>query len=502
MVICYILNFTNNVTWIKKGFKVVYVHDNLPLGACGTEKDSAEDVKEENSTVAEQQTGEQKEGKGSDVKEEETNGDVESKVPTIKETVLWDNNNVKITAQELLYTQYSDSVSYAEVKLLIENNNDTQVKVVAGSMGYCCNAINGYMVFDGHINEVVRAGETVTTYMQFYLEDLAIYGIQDIAEIQVGFDIQIDNEDRILTGPQMIKTSVAESFDKTINTYHEMISGDTLMQKTEYVLDSYVENKVSLIEGLDLVSGALMTDDDGEPYLFLEVQNNTEKELRCTGVDLTINDIRVYTIDMTNYFVAPSCRCIMQYDLDGYIPYAYKEAFGITSLDKIDITLKIEDKEYLNVLAEQDTSFVFAEKQPVEDVNDIEVYNQNGIRMVSKGVFVNEPEDTEAYCWVLLIESQYPEELIVETQQGSEGALFVNGIKMDYFDCKLLPAYFEEGKYTAVYVSMGKDTLSQQGINEIADISDLEIGIVFRTMKYNEVAEAIIKVEGLPQINN
>ena len=58
------------------------------------------------------------------------------------------DSGIKIfTATELSYTDYS-----AELNLLIENNSDKNLSFISGSMGYSCNAVNGYMVNDGYLN--------------------------------------------------------------------------------------------------------------------------------------------------------------------------------------------------------------------------------------------------------------------------------------------------------------------------------------------------------------
>lgn len=483
----------------------------LALGACGDEKKATKESEKEKSTVTEQSVDEKDDTeakednenkgngsentKGNETSDTKTNGK-ECAMPIIETTVLWDTNNVKITAQELKFTQISESLSYAELELYIENKNDTTAKVISGSQGYCCNAINGYMVFDGYVNESVKAGESVAAIMKFFLGDLEIYGIKEIAEIQVGFNVEIEDGEEFYTGPQMIKTSAAKSYDPAKNTYQETLNDEALGQNTEYVLAAFAEKNVFLMDGVELVSGALVTDEDGENYLFLEVKNNTEEELLCAGNALTVNNVNVRGLVMNNYFVAPGCTCVLQYNLDGYIPHVYREAFGIRSLDIIDIKLEVKEKENPNMLAEQEVRFAFAGADPVVDATGVEVYNQDGIKIISKGVFEDDPMENEEICWVLLLESEYPERLLLEQQQGSY--LYVNGVKQGgYVDYKLLPVYFEQGKNTAAYISMNKEVLAKQGIDELADIATLEIGIAIETMKNKDVAKTTIKVDGL-----
>lgn len=63
---------------------------------------------------------------------------------TLEETVLVDEDNVKITATGLKYTAYEVKVS-----LTIENNTDKSLSFRSGTMGYSCNSVNGYMVDAG-----------------------------------------------------------------------------------------------------------------------------------------------------------------------------------------------------------------------------------------------------------------------------------------------------------------------------------------------------------------
>lgn len=81
---------------------------------------------------------------------------------TIEETVLYDENNVKITATGLNYTDY-----VAELNVMIENNGDKDLSFICNSVGYNCNAINGYMVDDGYLSADVAAGKKANETISF-----------------------------------------------------------------------------------------------------------------------------------------------------------------------------------------------------------------------------------------------------------------------------------------------------------------------------------------------
>ena len=49
---------------------------------------------------------------------------------------------------------------------------------------------NGYMTNDGYMNTKVGAGKKAKEVISFSVRDLAMMGIIDIADIDIGFDIE------------------------------------------------------------------------------------------------------------------------------------------------------------------------------------------------------------------------------------------------------------------------------------------------------------------------
>ena len=103
---------------------------------------------------------------------------------TLNETVLVDDGGVKITATGLTYTAYS-----ADLALTIENNSGKDLSFVSGSMGYSCNSINGYMVNDGYLNCDVANGKKANDTISFSYDALMLYGINEIADMEIGFSM-------------------------------------------------------------------------------------------------------------------------------------------------------------------------------------------------------------------------------------------------------------------------------------------------------------------------
>ena len=448
----------------------------------GEGKDSEkEEVPSEDKTVEDVKEPEDKDKK---VTEEPEKDEVFNVLPTIEETVLWDEKGVKITATELTYTKYD-----AELSLLIENNSDKEVSIIAGSAGYCCNVVNGYMVADGYLNEDVSVGKKAKETIAFSMKELAIYGITEIAEIQVGFDIDMGEDEEFYTGPRVVKTSVADTYDFARNTYRENVSGKDLERDYDCTIEGFKETEKVVMDGLTLMSYALVRNFDEEQMLLLEMKNDTEKVVRFDAVGLTVNGLDVYRYSMGSDFVAPSCRCVMNINLDSNIDETYRSAFGLTSMDKLSFTVKVRDEEYRELLAETEVCLELGDTVTPIDTSGTEVFNQDGIRIVSKGLFEDSSEYSDDIHLVMLVENNTSETIRLENVYDS---LSVNGFMTDY------TLYSEKLGAGALYVMdivIDADSLTENDVNGIAEISEVEFSVKFETEKYDEIAEATVKVE-------
>lgn len=115
---------------------------------------------------------------------------------TLAETVLVDENGVKITATGLTYTAYS-----VDLELTIENNSGKDLSFVSGSLGYSCNSVNGYMIDGGYLNCDVADGKKANDAISFGYDALMLYGINEIADIEIGISMTDNDYNTTYTGP-------------------------------------------------------------------------------------------------------------------------------------------------------------------------------------------------------------------------------------------------------------------------------------------------------------
>ena len=128
---------------------------------------------------------------------------------TIEETVLFEDDNIRIIAESLDFKYNSP---YLHLKF--ENNGDKALSFVSGSIGYSGNSVNGYMVDGFYVNVDVEPGKTALEETYVNGDLLNILGIEKIKEIGIGFDIKdSDYNDYAQTGPLYIATSDADGAD-------------------------------------------------------------------------------------------------------------------------------------------------------------------------------------------------------------------------------------------------------------------------------------------------
>ncbi len=217
-----------------------------------------------------------------------TLGEFDTK-PTIEQTVLYDENGVKITANGLTYDNFS-----AQLSVSVENNSDKNLSFVCGSAGYSVNSVNGYMVEDGYMNCELMPGENKTENLTYNFSTLNVFGINKIADMEIGFSIKDDDYNYTYTGPLAIKTSAADSYNYDKNSYRAVLKNGALQKRFDTVRNYFSEEQLFNQYNVCISSSAVFTNVDGEPSLLLEVENNSSDTVYVSLRDMFINGHEVY----------------------------------------------------------------------------------------------------------------------------------------------------------------------------------------------------------------
>ena len=198
------------------------------------------------------------------VENSEDNADIETDTVTIEEQVLYDQNDIKITA-----TGLEDGWMGTELKLLIENNSSQGIVVQARNAN-----VNGFMV-DTMMSADVAAGKKANDSLTFMTSGLKECGIDGIAEMEFYFHIfESESWSEIVdTDVITVKTSIASSYTQEVDD-----SGKVLVDS----------NGVKIVE-----KGLSANDSFWGPGLILYIENNSDKNVIIQVRDVSVNGYMV-----------------------------------------------------------------------------------------------------------------------------------------------------------------------------------------------------------------
>lgn len=405
---------------------------------------------------------------------------------TMEETVLVDEKDIKITATALQGTSYQ-----VELSLAIENNSDTDLSFLSGTMSYSCNSVNGYMIDDGYLNVDVAAGKKANETIKFSAGQLELMGITDIADIEVGFHIQTPDYDTYLqTGPRQLKTSLSDSYDYLADTYQEAINNGRFAQAYSYSMDHFTTEASFEKNGVKVLSWGLATNKDHEKTVFLEVENTSTDQVFLTASDFYFNDLMVEGYTWSSEAVNSGKRKVITLPLSSMLEESYWEIFGLTELGDITLSIGLENPDRQEIAPAETVSLLLPGVQAAFDTTGEEIYNESGIRIISKGLVEDGSSYSEDIHALFLVENDSSEALYISAAYDS---LSIDGYMTDFFSSgqNLAP-----GKSGILDVSLRGDSLKKNGISELAEIEDMELSFEVRDDKYNTLAEPKVFFKG------
>jgi len=264
------------------------------------------------------------------------------KEATIEETILYNENNLKITATSLTYGNYS-----ADLALKFENNSDKNLTFIAQSIGYSRNAINDTMLKDGYVSVDVVAGGTETDTMSFNYDDMLLYGITEIGTIQTGFWINDDDYNDIYTGAVDIKTTAANTAESGTTSFRKTMKNKALQYNYEFTLDYFSDKEIYSSAGISVNTEILITNKNGKQTLMLEEINNSDIDAEVYIKDIKVNDKMVYEGARSSEIITPGKRAIGSFTIDNILDEDKKKELGITDIESIGFTVLARNTDFM-----------------------------------------------------------------------------------------------------------------------------------------------------------
>lgn len=384
---------------------------------------------------------------------------------TIDETVLLDQDDLKIIATALEYDSYG-----VDLKLSLENNSDKTLAVSANTVGFSGNSVNGFMVLDGYFSCDIEPGKKANETATFAYDQLQLFGINEIADIVLGIRVSDeDNKETLYTDCQL-KTSIADTYAYDETAYQKTISGVAVQNTFGFTSSYFAAEDLYDADGVQIVSAALLTNRSGKRMVLLEAVNNgTEiKEVAAAGV--AVNGLTVYDGSCAAATICSGKRGVIVVNLDDIFAEQYWEAYGLTEISSLDIKVGIQDGWDLN--NENIVHLAIGEDEPLNLDGD-ELFDQDGIRIISKGRLGHENEYDSNMYLALLIENGTDNTFDVGVQYGS---LSVNDVMTTEFSSdNSIPPH----AYGVLIVKIYGSDLEEAGVTEVEQIQKVECVIEF-----------------------
>ncbi len=320
---------------MKKGLAILLLASALTLTACGSTEEKNVSEPSSDTESAEAVEAETESSDNEAEKEEEDEIEKVAITPfygtgTIEDTVIVDEKDVKITASNLKYDNYE-----ATMDLMIENNSGEELSFYSGTMGYSCNAVNGYTISSIYLSEDVAAGEKTNTSVSISNTELELMGITDIAELEIGFQVKTEDYDEYLaTGPVKIQTSAAETYDLSEDTYQKVVEDGSFSSMSGKKITKFQTGDLFNSNGVNLISAALAEDSEGDAVV-LELENTTEQLLYFEIGEISINNIAMTDITWDTVSVNPGGRGLLVINIKNLIEYSDKEKEDIGDISNI-----------------------------------------------------------------------------------------------------------------------------------------------------------------------
>lgn len=234
---------------------------------------------------------------------------------TIEETVIEDNDTVTITAKSLEF-----SSNRANLTINVKNNTKQKFSINSNNGYMSANYINNYALSTGWMSEDIGAGKAKDIEIAFDLSEADLLGITEINEIGLGVSISA-NYKEIYEKILPIPTSSSGDQVSEGSFEYALTSGLDAMgieyEKRETTSDLSSMGKAGFV----LHKAAVLTNENGDNHLYIEVENTTDKVQTFIIKDkLAINGTDVYdSYIICSDTIAPGKKCLVEVNLDNYV---------------------------------------------------------------------------------------------------------------------------------------------------------------------------------------
>lgn len=426
---------------MKKFLSVFIMITALSMSACGTSEQQTQAQTSENITKTAVVVEEEKENaaEGS-----------EKAVVSADNSVIYDKDGIKITVSEVKLSE-----EYAEMDITFENNTDDEVHF-SGTKYF---AVNGYSV-PFTLFSSVEAGNSDTETVSFGKFVFDKFGFTDIADVEFIITANDSSYNTIFEELFRIETDKHDSYDYDTDTYLEQLKAG-ISPKYGYETADLSEDKIYDGGGFSIISETIFKTENGNS-LWLEAVNNSEDTVYVVIPDIFING--VYTSESEDIYLPAGRKKIIEIDTEYIFPYDTFELLGYDGLENIGLSCAVYDKDYNSISEGKAITLDYSDKKTPVDTSGDEVYNNDGVRIISKGI-AKDPEGEDGVL-LFLVENKNDEEIYIGDDY--DGTIMLNG-KEEYF---VIGASVPAGEYGLLTVEISEYDLKvkEVGLTSIDDL--------------------------------
>lgn len=465
------------------------------LCSCGGKdeyKEKYESLLSEIGTTSVEETTEEETTEAEESSESESDYDYDSSVPDIEfdtsgkieKTVLYDENNIKITANELTYSSYR-----AVLSLLVENNGERDITVNSGSIGFSCSAINGYMVSDGHMNCELAAKKKANETVTFDYENMQLVGINGIGELKFGFYIEYGGEYKpMYQGYKELRTSQFDKYKDTKPSLETLANNNDLLKKYEVTKERFDKN-IDYDQNGVKISSVLYAKKGEEQRLFIEYDNTSGNDVYMNLRDVSIDNLSVSSGSYSSVRIIKGCKGLETINMENLVGDNMKNIIDVEKAGAISFDVGQYKFDTETELAEKKRVSIKLSDNSATNLNEGNViYNKNGIKIIPRGVVNDEWESIDDLHLLFLIENNYSKQIRVDVKSNS---LSVNGYMTDEITWgESIP----KGNSGILDVEMQSSSLEKNKISKTSDVKNVELVLEIEDEDYNDVDSVTLNV--------
>lgn len=229
---------------------------------------------------------------------------------------------------------------------------------------------------------------------------------------------------------------------------------------------------------------------DGEQALLVEVENSSNETVYVSVGDTTINGLSVQSGAWSIDGISPGKRKVVSMNLASM--QSYQEILGLSEVGSVTYSIEVMDTDLDTLAVPQTITFSVPSSTASYDASGTEIYQENGIRIVSKGLVEDDFKYSDDIHVLLLVENNSSELLRFDIDYDS---VSVNGYMTDFF-CYGTKA--PAGGVTVLDVELRGSSLDDNGISSMEDIVEVEMTVEIETEHYKTVAEPVLTFDVKP----